>query len=138
MCPSCSPALLIHTNFPPCRRSSILLHDPHAIVGRRGCISAIRILEAARNTLNLLYAIFATSFDISLLDGFCCVRRFVSVGILDCSQAALLSMKIAFFMAGKVLVRFVQGAKEAGDETQLLTYRTELEFIRYVSIRFLA
>lgn len=40
-------------------------------------------------------------------------------------------VKFAFFMAGRVLVRFLQEAKRTGDQVQALTVRTELEYIRY-------
>lgn len=94
--------------------AKILLHDPHADPQSKGCISVVRILEAARSMLNWLYAILSTSYDITLLDNFAV---------------------FAFFMTGRVLVRFVQNSKEMGDETQLLTFRTELEFIRIAMAR---
>jgi len=94
--------------------AKILLHDPHADLQSHGCVSVVRILEAARTMLNLLYAILATSYDITLLDNFAV---------------------FAFFMTGRVLVRFVQNSKETGDEARLLTFRTELEFIRIAMAR---
>ncbi|KLO14473.1 hypothetical protein SCHPADRAFT_920667 [Schizopora paradoxa] len=94
--------------------AKILLHDPHADLCRDACISKARILEAAHTMLNWLYAILATSYDITLLDNFAV---------------------FAFFMTGRVLVRFVQNSKESGDESQFLTFRTELEFIRIAMAR---
>ncbi|EJD03967.1 uncharacterized protein FOMMEDRAFT_19284 [Fomitiporia mediterranea MF3/22] len=89
--------------------AKILLHDPHVDLKRKGCVSAQRILEAARAILDQLYAIWATSFDLTLLDNFCC---------------------FAFFMAGRVLSRILHEAKQRGDQVQSQTVRTELEYIR--------
>ncbi len=55
-------------------RSNIILHDPHADVRQSGCISALKILTAARAILDLIYAVWSTNFDITLLDPFCSVR----------------------------------------------------------------
>jgi hypothetical protein len=52
----------------------ILLHDPYAHVHSPGCVSAYKILEASRNILELIYAVYSTSFDVSLVDTFCGVR----------------------------------------------------------------
>jgi len=52
----------------------ILLHDPYAHIHSPGCVSAFKILEASRNILELIYAVFSTSFDVTLLDFFCSVR----------------------------------------------------------------
>lgn len=52
----------------------IVLHDPHADVLQSGCISALKILTAARAILDLIYSVWSTSYDISLLDSFCSVR----------------------------------------------------------------
>ncbi|KAI5124712.1 hypothetical protein M0805_004318 [Coniferiporia weirii] len=89
--------------------AKILLHDPHVDLKRKGCISVQRILEAARAVMDQLYAIWSTSFDLTLLDNFCC---------------------FAFFMCGRVLTRFLHEAKEKGDQIQQLAFRTELEYIR--------
>ncbi|KAH8120305.1 hypothetical protein DFH11DRAFT_1559424 [Phellopilus nigrolimitatus] len=89
--------------------AKILLHDPHVDLKRKGCISVQRNLEAAHAVLDQLYAIWSTSFDLTLLDNFCC---------------------FAFFMSGRVLIRFLHEAKEAGNQAQLVTFRTELEYIR--------
>ena len=50
-----------------------MLHDPHADVLLSGCVSAHKILTAARAILDLIYHIWSTSFDITLLDSFCSV-----------------------------------------------------------------
>ena len=50
-----------------------MLHDPHAEVRLPGCVSALKILTAARAILDLIYNIWSTSFDITLLDSFCSV-----------------------------------------------------------------
>lgn len=52
----------------------IILHEPHANVRRRGCISALKILSAARSIIDLIYLTWSTSFDISLFEPFISVR----------------------------------------------------------------
>ncbi|KAL5535512.1 hypothetical protein ACEPAF_3606 [Sanghuangporus sanghuang] len=94
--------------------AKILLHEPHVDLQRRGCISAQRILEAARAILDQLYAIWSTSFDLTLLENFCC---------------------FAFFMAGRVLTRFMRQAKESGNQIQGQAVRTELEYIRIALVK---
>lgn len=64
---SSRPFITIH-------RAIIVLHDPHADVRQSGCISALKILTAARSILDLIYNVWSTSFDITLLDSFCSVR----------------------------------------------------------------
>ncbi|KAF9473114.1 hypothetical protein BDN70DRAFT_886156 [Pholiota conissans] len=51
--------------------ATIVLHDPHAEVRESGCISALKILTSARAILDLIYGVWSTSFDITLLDSFC-------------------------------------------------------------------
>ncbi|KAI0271386.1 hypothetical protein BC834DRAFT_818707 [Gloeopeniophorella convolvens] len=86
----------------------ILLHDPHAHVYSPGCVSAFKILEASRGILDLIHAVRSTSFDITLLDFFCA---------------------FSWFMAGRVLIRFLQAALDAKSEEQSLTLRAEVEYI---------
>ncbi|KAJ7786425.1 hypothetical protein B0H16DRAFT_1490430 [Mycena metata] len=85
----------------------ILLHDPHANVRRSGCVSALKILTASRAILDLAYAVCSTSFDVTLLDPFC---------------------TFCWFLAGRVLVRFLQAAMDANSSEQISTLRAELEF----------
>ena len=56
-------------------RATVVLHDPHAEVRQSGCISALKILTAARAILDLIYSVWSTTYDITLLDSFCSVRR---------------------------------------------------------------
>lgn len=56
----------------------IVLHEPHAVLQATGCISATKLLVAARQVLTLIYSIWSTSFDLALLDVFICVRFFVT------------------------------------------------------------
>jgi len=89
--------------------AAIVLHDPHADVRQSGCSSALKILTAARGILDLIYNVWSTSYDITLLDSFC---------------------SFCWFIAGRVLVRFLQAALAANSEDQIATLRTELEFVR--------
>lgn len=64
-----SQLLFLTINF----SATVVLHDPHAEVQQSGCISALKILTAARGILDLIYSICSTSYDITLLDSFCSV-----------------------------------------------------------------
>lgn len=88
--------------------ATIVLHDPHAEVRQSGCISALKILTAARAILDMIYNIWSTSFDITLLDTFC---------------------SFAWFTAGRVLVRFLRAAIDAAGQDQIATLRGEVEFV---------
>jgi len=59
--------------------------------------------------MDLLYALYATSYDITLVDTFC---------------------MFTWFMTGRVLVRFLQVGQRNNDEENVMTLRTELEFLR--------
>ncbi|KAJ7361636.1 hypothetical protein DFH08DRAFT_844736 [Mycena albidolilacea] len=87
--------------------ATILLHDPHANVRKSGCISALKILTAARSVLDLAYAVCSTSFDVTLLDPFC---------------------TYCWFISGRVLVRFLQAAIDANTPDQISTLHAELDF----------
>jgi hypothetical protein len=89
--------------------SAIILHDPHADVRRSGCISALKILTAARAVLDMIYSICSTSYDISLLDPFCI---------------------FCWFISGRVLVRFLRAALDTDAHDQSATFRGEIEFIQ--------
>jgi hypothetical protein len=67
-----SRLLLLTTKY----SATVVLHDPHADVQQSGCISALKILTAARGILDLIYSICSTSYDITLLDSFCSVSLF--------------------------------------------------------------
>jgi hypothetical protein len=51
----------------------ILLHEPHANIIKDGCISSSKILIAAKEILQQVHSILATSFDFTLLDWFSAV-----------------------------------------------------------------
>ncbi|KAJ2928849.1 hypothetical protein H1R20_g8248, partial [Candolleomyces eurysporus] len=89
--------------------ATIILHDPHADIAKSGCISAVKILTAARAILDLIYDVSNTSFDITLLDSFC---------------------SFCWFLSGRVLVRFLQAALEHHKADQIATFRAEIDFIQ--------
>lgn len=95
--------------------ANIVLHEPHADVRRSGCISALKILTAARAILDLVYSVWSTSFDISLLDSFC---------------------SFCWFCAGRVLIRFLQAAIEVNSQEQISTLRGELDFLQCALSKF--
>ncbi|KAG6832433.1 hypothetical protein H0H92_001479, partial [Tricholoma furcatifolium] len=100
----------LYTAFLMPHVATIVLHDPHADVLQSGCISALKILTAARAILDLIYSVWSTSFDISLLDSFC---------------------SFCWFVAGRVLVRFLQASQDAKSADQISTLRAELDFVQY-------
>jgi hypothetical protein len=105
--------------------SNIVLHDPHADVRKSGCISALKILTSARAVLDLIYTVWSTSYDISLLDPFCSVRVTSLYSVLS-----LPLFQFCWFSAGRVLVRFLQAAIEANSQDQISTLRGELDFVQ--------
>ncbi|KAF8168005.1 hypothetical protein B0H34DRAFT_683893 [Crassisporium funariophilum] len=88
--------------------ATIVLHDPHAEVAQSGCISALKILTASRAILDLIYNVWSTTFDITLLDSFC---------------------SFCWFVGGRVLVRFLQAALDARSLEQISTLRAEIDFV---------
>jgi hypothetical protein len=56
----------------------ILLHEPHADVRKSGCMSALRMLTAARDILDLIHTLRSTSYDITLVDPSCTVTKISS------------------------------------------------------------
>ncbi|KAG5652175.1 hypothetical protein H0H81_006015 [Sphagnurus paluster] len=96
----------LYTAFLMPHVATIVLHDPHADVRQSGCISALKILTAARAILDLIYGVWSTSFDMSLLDSFC---------------------SFCWFVAGRVLLRFLQAALDVKSADQIATLRAELE-----------
>ncbi|PPQ70774.1 hypothetical protein CVT24_001061 [Panaeolus cyanescens] len=88
--------------------ATVILHDPHAEVAQSGCISALKILTAGRAILDMIYSVWATTYDISLLDTFC---------------------SFCWFVGGRVLVRFLQAALDARSIEQVSTLRAEIEFV---------
>jgi hypothetical protein len=113
------------------RSATIILHDPHAEVCQSGCISALKILTAARAILDHIYAVWSTSFDITLLDSFC------SVSFPFCWYRLFSSIpQLCWFFSGRVLVRFLQAALDARSLDQISTIRTEIDFIQFVSFAY--
>ncbi|KAI0734600.1 hypothetical protein C8Q72DRAFT_806895 [Fomitopsis betulina] len=94
--------------------ADIQLHEPHAIVGKDNCMSSCRIVTASRAILDLLYHVCSTSYDLTFL------------GIFP---------MICWFMAGRVLVRFLHAAISRNSEEQILTLWAEVDYIRTVFFR---
>lgn len=95
--------------------ATIILHDPHADTRRAGCLSAAKILTAARAILDLIYDVWSTSFDITLMDSFCA---------------------FCWFTAARVLARFLQVSVASHNDDQTATLRSELEFIQLAIAKF--
>lgn len=120
------PPLLANCLF--VTRCTILLHDPHADVRQSGCVSALKILTAARATLDLIYTVWSTSYDITLIDLSCSVSLLRTENRYRIAHQS--SLQICWLMSGRVLVRFLKAAQEANSHDQVLTLRSELEFIQ--------
>ncbi|KAG8851249.1 hypothetical protein FRB96_009452 [Tulasnella sp. 330] len=103
----------------------IILHDPHATIESPNCMSAERILTAARAILDDVYKLTATSFDLLLLDHACsfgwfvcatALMRFLRVKILAGDEAAATKLgaeiQVARFMLGNLGERTICGLRQ--------------------------
>ncbi|KAK7049865.1 hypothetical protein VNI00_005295 [Paramarasmius palmivorus] len=90
--------------------ATIILHDPHAAIRNVACVSAMKILAAARCILDLVHDIQSTSYDLTLLDPFC---------------------SFCWFVAGRVLARFLLASYDAADDHYVATLRAEIDFIHF-------
>ncbi|THV04844.1 PDT-domain-containing protein [Dendrothele bispora CBS 962.96] len=89
--------------------SNIILHEPHADVRRAGCISALKMLTAARAVTDMVCNVWSTSFDISLFEPF---------------------ISFCFFATGRVFARFLQAAVEQNSVEQITPLSQEFDIIR--------
>ena len=108
-------------------RATIMLHDPHAEVRLSSCVSSQKVLTAARAILDLIYNIWSTSFDITLLDSFCsvCHNFFISLKYPPKQDI----YQFCWFAGGRVLVRFLQAALANQTLDQISTLRGEIDFL---------
>lgn len=107
--------------------SLILLHEPHATVGHKKCMSSCKVLAGARGILDLIYAVCSTNYDTSLLGLFSTVR---CLSLPNLFLLTSLGGQICWFMAGRVLVRFLRAAIDSISEENCATLQTEIEYIR--------
>lgn len=87
------------------------MHDPHAQLRVPDDYSATQLLSAAREILDLIYKISATSFDVTYLDlacGFC------------------------WFLAGATITRFLRVKIDAQDAEEVSALTQELGAIKLV------
>ncbi|KAL7285130.1 hypothetical protein ACG7TL_000222 [Trametes sanguinea] len=91
--------------------ATIILHEGHARIGRPACISSCRVLASARAILNLLHEAYSTSHNLALLGVF---------------------PMVCWFVAGRILIRFLKAAIEANSEDHINTLKNEVDFIRSV------
>ncbi|PSR81917.1 hypothetical protein PHLCEN_2v6212 [Hermanssonia centrifuga] len=89
--------------------SQILLHEPFARPGSYACISAYKILSSSRAIVEFLHSISSTSYDVSSMD---------------------LYPFLCWFMAGRVLVRFLKAAQDAQAQDQVIPLQAEINFLR--------
>ncbi|KAG8926278.1 hypothetical protein FRC01_009058, partial [Tulasnella sp. 417] len=89
----------------------LLLHDPHANLDSPNCLSADRMLAAARAILDLIYKLTATSFDLMLLDHSC---------------------SFCWFVAATALIRFLKAKILQGDEAETLKLTSEIQVVRFM------
>lgn len=87
----------------------ILLHEPHAKPDVMTCPSARKTLTAARAIVELMYMLSSTNYDVTLLD---------------------LQPFMCWFMAGRVLVRFLRAAIDGSRADQLVPLQSEISFVR--------
>ncbi|EJT97771.1 hypothetical protein DACRYDRAFT_84104 [Dacryopinax primogenitus] len=84
----------------------IHLHDPHVVATDPNDPSADRVLSAARAILHTVYILCSTSFDITLLIHACCQ---------------------AWYLAARVLVRFLKAKIDGQDRDAAITLRGEIQ-----------
>jgi len=94
--------------------SVILLHEPHSNVAINICTSAMKILHAAREILDLVYTVWSTNYDLTHLDLFC---------------------PFCWFLAGRIFGRFLKAAQDTGNILQVETLQIELGFIRIALVK---
>ncbi|KIP05989.1 hypothetical protein PHLGIDRAFT_107482 [Phlebiopsis gigantea 11061_1 CR5-6] len=94
--------------------AQIHLHEPFANPGSQSCTSALSILTASRAIVDSLHGVTSTSFDVSLLD----------------TMAFL-----CWYMAGRVLTRFLKAAQDNQAAEHLIPLKTEVSFIRSMLLR---
>ncbi|KAG9015672.1 hypothetical protein FRB90_004491 [Tulasnella sp. 427] len=83
----------------------IQLHDPHARIDSPNDHSAMQMLTAAREILELLYKVCGTAYDLLYMDHGC---------------------SFCWFVAGAALVRFLKFKKEVNDEEDVARLEQEL------------
>lgn len=120
----------MHTNYRVYFSTQIHLHEPYSKPGSSSCQSALKIITAARAIVDLLHSISSSSFDVSLTD----IYPFVSPLISSLSSSRLLRTctQLSWFMAGRVLVRFLKAAQDAQAEDKVICLKAEIVFLRYV------
>ncbi|KAG9042988.1 hypothetical protein FS837_010152 [Tulasnella sp. UAMH 9824] len=92
----------------------IQLHDPHAQLRVPDDYSAIQLLSAAHEILDLIYKISATSFYVAYLDpacGFC------------------------WFLAGATITRFLRVKIDAQDAKEVAALTQELGAVKYIILK---
>lgn len=112
-------------------RAHILLHEPHAKPDVAGCVSSRKTLNASRAILELIYMVAATNYDVSLLD----LQAFVRAPTPHCSRRRDLTRttQMCWFMAGRVLVRFLRAAIDNARHDQLIPLQREVSYVRCVA-----
>lgn len=120
----------MHTNYRVYFSTQIHLHEPYSKPGSSSCQSALKIITAARAIVDLLHSISSSSFDVSLTD----IYPFVSPWIPSLSSSRLLRTctQLSWFMAGRVLVRFLKAAQDAQAEDKVICLKAEIVFLRCV------
>ncbi|PSR71406.1 hypothetical protein PHLCEN_2v12673 [Hermanssonia centrifuga] len=88
--------------------AQILLHEPHVRMSSSHDLSVGRVMKAARGILDLMYAISATSFDVSLLD-----------------HLPILCWNVC----GRVLTKGLKAAVDKKDYEQSLVLQAEIAFV---------
>lgn len=127
LCTSSSPLSVVSDRTKSLYSGMIVLHEPHAKIKQSGCVSAYKVLASARQILNLIYAIWSTSFDVSLLDLFC------TVGFLAQSDIVLkltFLLQFSWYTCGRIFAKFIQAAQEANTPDHVTTLKTELQSVQ--------
>ncbi|PSS32185.1 hypothetical protein PHLCEN_2v2058 [Hermanssonia centrifuga] len=89
-------------------------------------MSGRKTLSASRSIVDLMYTLTATNFDVSLLD----LQPFVCAFIHAIQSCVDFGLQMCWFMAGRVLVRFLRASIDEGIREQILLLQSQVSFVR--------
>ena len=110
-----------------------MLHEPWAVWESPSCPSADKVLNASRALMSLMYTIASTSFDVSLLDFLPYVRN-APPNIQGQCWLALMIRQLAWYSAGRTLVKFLKAAIDTSQYDLVIPLQTEVAFVQYVAL----
>ncbi|KAK7058877.1 hypothetical protein VNI00_001501 [Paramarasmius palmivorus] len=89
--------------------ATIVLHEPHADFLRTGCLSARKAIGAARAMIEIIYQLWSTSFDLSLLESY---------------------TSVCFYQGGRLLGRSLHAALKENHLDHISALQSQIAVIR--------